>query len=121
MGTIADVKSRWSERIKKQMTVEQILVEEEKERWKQLIRGIILLVFGMLTFVLLYNPDSEKNGNLEAFYATLISATTVGYGDISPSSNWAKLLSAFVLPIVTTAFSSLFGTNVDDGKTKTVE
>merc|ERR1712217_891779 len=92
---------------------------ETKLKSRQMFKGIILLVFGMLTFLLLY--DSSKNGQLEAFYATLISATTVGYGDIGPSSNWAKVLSAFVLPVLTTVFADFFADSVCSGDTKEFE
>merc|ERR1711920_156384 len=92
---------------------------EKKEHWKQVIKGIMLLVFGMLTFILLYDPN--KNGHLEAFYATLISATTVGYGDIAPSSNWAKVISAFVLPVLTAVFADFFGTELVGGGSKLSE
>merc|ERR1712176_1193337 len=89
---------------------------EKMEKWKQMLRGILLLVFGAMAFFLLFDKDST--GDLQAFYATLISATTVGYGDISPSANWQKQLSAFVLPVLTYLFAVFYSTALPGGDSK---
>jgi len=91
---------------------------EKMEKWKQMLRGILLLVFGAMTFFLLFNPEHGEHGALQAFYATLISATTVGYGDISPSANWQKQLSAFVLPVLTYLFAIFYSTALPGGDNK---
>jgi hypothetical protein len=109
-----DLRDRWADD-----DIGKNLGEEQKAKWKQLVKGAVLLISGALTFILLYNPKTGKNGGLEAFYATLISATTVGYGDISPSSEWAKVLSAFVLPVLTGVFADFFGTDVRGSTGKT--
>merc|ERR1711920_224754 len=116
-----NVTKRWGDWIEKEddSKILGAIAFEKKEHWKQVIKGIMLLVFGMLTFILLYDPN--KNGHLEAFYATLISATTVGYGDIAPSSNWAKVISAFVLPVLTAVFADFFGTELVGGGSKLSE
>merc|ERR1740122_422995 len=84
-------------------------------RWKQLIKGVFLLVFGAITFFLLFDPKSS--GGLEALYATLISATTVGYGDISPSTPAKKFGSAFVLPFLTSVFADFFSPGIASPET----
>merc|ERR1711920_418229 len=116
-----NVTKRWGDWIEKEddSKILGAIAFEKKEHWKQVIKGIMLLVFGMLTFILLYDPN--KNVHLEAFYATLISATTVGYGDIAPSSNWAKVISAFVLPVLTAVFADFFGTELVGGGSKLSE
>merc|ERR1711920_835893 len=66
-----NVTKRWGDWIEKEddSKILGAIAFEKKEHWKQVIKGIMLLVFGMLTFILLYDPN--KNGHLEAFYATL--------------------------------------------------
>merc|ERR1719464_2033041 len=95
--------------------VTEKLEAENEGFWKKLILGTILLAFGALTYALLQDEGGNVGG-FQALYATLISATTIGYGDISPSKDWEKQLSAFVLPFLTASFSEFFGGSFEGGR-----
>ncbi|WP_232687201.1 NAD-binding protein [Halobacterium zhouii] len=49
------------------------------------------------------------NTALDAFYYTLVTATTVGYGDITPQSQEARLFSLSVLVLGTASFAIALG------------
>jgi len=86
----------------------RLLTKDNEGFWKKIILGAILMVMASLTYAILQNGGETASG-LQALYGTLISATTIGYGDISPSTDWGKQLSAFVLPFLTAAFAQFFG------------
>ncbi|KAK3149316.1 hypothetical protein QOZ80_3AG0215730 [Eleusine coracana subsp. coracana] len=64
--------------------------------------GLLLFVYllvGVIIFYLVMDQISGKRTNrvLDAFYFTIVTMTSVGYGDLSPNSNATKLLAcAFV-------------------------
>ncbi|NJE62209.1 potassium channel family protein [Thermococcus sp. 21S7] len=64
------------------------------------VKSILLGLFTLIvTFgVVLAFQESLKIGN--GIYFAFISAFTVGYGDITPTTPISKLLCAFVLPIL---------------------
>jgi len=84
------------------------VTEENDSFWKKIITGTVLATFGALAYALLSN-NGDNVGGLQAVYAVLISATTIGYGDFSPNKDWEKQLSAFVLPFLTASFAEFFG------------
>lgn len=78
-----------------------------------------ILVTTFLLSVFIYDSEKKYNSNIksywDALYFTIITITTIGYGDISPTSNLAKILvvsasflgiAFFVIPssIVASAF-----------------
>eukprot|EP01043_Picozoa_sp_COSAG02_P006834 COSAG02_NODE_199_length_29529_cov_32.558289_3_plen_324_part_00 len=46
---------------------------------------------------------------IDAFYFTIITSTTIGYGDESPASTAGRLLSVIYLPLTTVFFGNLVG------------
>jgi len=64
--------------------------------WKRCLLSILLIniCFALLFFLMKY--DVNQWGKLfECLYFSVITFSTVGYGDISPGTNLLKLLSAF--------------------------
>jgi len=70
--------------------------------------GMNLLSMGALsTFVFaldLASGTSDKFKFMDAVYQTLITATTIGYGDKAPNTPFVKTISPVTLPFITTAF-----------------
>lgn len=44
----------------------------------------------------------------ESIYYSIITATTVGYGDLSPKNKWTRFAACFYLPLCVTIMASLF-------------
>lgn len=73
--------------------------------------GVVWLFFAVICINLEHREQPEKFGSLlEGAWFTVVTATTVGYGDASPVSFWGKLFVAIMLiPIISTmgmAFSA---------------
>ena len=54
---------------------------------------IIVLLLGTLGF---YYLEDGTNTILDSFYYTLVTISTVGYGDISPSNDASKILAIII-------------------------
>lgn len=83
------------------------LPEPERSPWWELGRRVLLAV-GILvgTVVLVYvdrhgyvdNNDPTKHvGLIDAIYYTTVTLSTTGYGDITPASDSARLVNAFII------------------------
>ena len=104
----------------------------------------LLIVFFMLSlFVLIYlffcrdyrhfngilkkNDKNLSDAFLTRFYFVLTTFTTIGYGDITPRSNRARLITIFIILlimiVILKAFDSLISTyhGVFDKYTKEIE
>ncbi|MAD80752.1 MAG: hypothetical protein CMJ50_07915 [Planctomycetaceae bacterium] len=73
--------------------------------------GIVWLFFGVVCLNLEYPHQPEKFGSLvDAAWFTIVTATTVGYGDAAPIGIWGKVFVALMLiPVISTmgmAFSA---------------
>jgi voltage-gated potassium channel len=84
-----------------------------KSKYFELMTLAILLLFvigvaGVSMYTLEGNINSKINSLLDAFYWALITATTVGYGDISPVSNMGKIISMItaVVGLIIIAFGT---------------
>ena len=73
--------------------------------------GIVWLFFAVICINLEYKDQPEKFGSLlDGFWFTVVTATTVGYGDASPVGVWGKLfVGVMLIPVISTmgmAFSA---------------
>jgi hypothetical protein len=60
----------------------------------------------------------------EAIYYSVITATTVGYGDLSPKNTWTRFAACFYLPVCVTVMGSVFSkvtSSYMDKKTREAE
>ena len=66
--------------------------------------GVVWLFFAVVTLNLEHPEQSEKFGSLlDGAWFTIVTATTVGYGDASPTSVWGKVFVGLMLiPMVST-------------------
>jgi voltage-gated potassium channel len=74
-----------------QMDIEEARKIHREFRFLALL-SIITLVFGTIVFRTL-----EKWSWLDSFYFSSVSLTTVGYGDITPTTDKGKLFAVFYL------------------------
>jgi len=74
------------------------------ERYVRAAFGPFLLaIFGALV------ACCEGRTFIDALYFSMMSATTIGYGDVTPSTDVAKCFNILYLPVVTTAFANMLG------------
>jgi hypothetical protein len=45
----------------------------------------------------------------DSLYYCVVTATTVGYGDLSPQNMWTRLAACFYLPLCVTVMANVFG------------
>jgi len=55
---------------------------------------------------------------LDGVYQALITMTTIGYGDLSPTAAWSKYLTPLGLPLLTNAFANFAGATAPDLSSK---
>jgi len=70
----------------------------------------LLTIGALTTFVFSIDLSRRRklpnfNQLLDGIYQALITMTTIGYGDKSPTADWAKAISPLTLPAIVTAFS----------------
>ncbi|WP_435072872.1 NAD-binding protein [Halorubrum sp. HHNYT27] len=79
----------------------------------QLASGAAILgaqIYGTTGAYALRDEFTNISTPLDAFYYTLITASTVGYGDVAPTSQVARLFGMSVVIIGTTSFAIALGT-----------
>lgn len=62
-------------------------------------RGLITLVVGLIAAGGIFYHHVEKLSWLDSFYFTVVTLTTVGYGDISPTTTAGKVFTMAYLLI----------------------
>jgi voltage-gated potassium channel Kch len=71
------------------------------------INQIILVATGLIVFGATFYHIVEKLSWLDAFYFTVITLATVGYGDIVPHTNLGKLFTIFYVIVGIAVFVAL--------------
>lgn len=90
-------------------SLEKNWAKDQKRSPDIMTAGMNLLSMGALTtFVFAIDLGAgtgDKFKLLDGIYQTLITMTTIGYGDMSPKTPFAETISPLTLPFLTTAFS----------------
>lgn len=61
---------------------------------QKIVSAFIALFFLLLIGTLFYN-NAEKWNYVDSFYFSTMTLTTVGYGDLTPSTNYSKIFTSF--------------------------
>ena len=84
------------------------LSEDETKLAVALVRLFLLMVVGVIVFDVYDNRDF-----FDAIYFVVVSSTTVGYGDVSPSTNVTKIFAIVWLAITTLAFAQTISSLIE--------
>jgi len=99
-----------------------------REKTKEIINSILLIysVFIFIFSYLLYVVENESNNSinniLDAIYFVIITATTVGFGDITPETSLGRIIIAVVAIFGVGLFGAIIGiitTSMDESIQKT--
>merc|ERR1712079_698252 len=80
----------------------RVMIRLNTPEGDQTATNVLLLVAALSTWTL-FATDGLKG--IDPWYTMLITATTIGYGDLGPLSDDHKWMSAFILPLLTNAFA----------------
>ncbi len=69
----------------------------------------ILLVMMFIIFISEQKTNSSINTLFDAFWYTIVTITTVGYGDITPASFWGRISAIALLLVGVAIFGALSG------------
>ena len=58
------------------------------------LRFVLLFISALLAFSTLIFHSLEGWSYVDAFYFSVVTVTTVGYGDLSPTSDFSKLITS---------------------------
>ena len=87
------------------------LVRELRDAWDDLaFRAIFLTAVGLLLSGTLFYWVVEDWGPVDAFYFTVVTLTTVGYGDLAPTNEWSRLFTVFYIFVGIGVIASLITT-----------
>jgi len=65
----------------------------------------LLGIGALITFIFALDlGEGKKLKLLDGFYQAVITMTTIGYGDMSPTTDWGKAISPLTLPTIVQAF-----------------
>ncbi|GAX19369.1 potassium channel subfamily K, other eukaryote [Fistulifera solaris] len=99
---------------KAQTRMRRTLEEYKAGRWvttiAQLVRRVLpslFIIFGGSALVHHLNGHSRWF-SLDSIYLGLITASTIGFGDFSPQTKWARLLAVVYIPLSVAAAGDLF-------------
>ncbi|MFK7918584.1 MAG: potassium channel family protein [Ilumatobacter sp.] len=87
-------------------------------------RGLITLVVGLIAVGGIFYHRVENLSWLDSFYFTIVTLTTVGYGDISPTTAAGKVFTSLYLLIgigLLVAFATKITSRMVDARKEIVE
>lgn len=117
-AAVQAVEDRARQRFKRLFSVaEEENHEQQEDETERTAMGIICdlaqlqlpLISTILIFGILYGVLFEGWTVVESVYFASITASTVGYGDFSPQTQWSRLLCVLCLPLVVTVFCEALG------------
>jgi hypothetical protein len=87
------------------------LVRDLRDAWDDLaFRAIFITAVGLLLSGTLFYWVVEAWGPVDSFYFTVVTLTTVGYGDLAPTNDWSKLFTVFYIFVGIGVIASLITT-----------
>jgi hypothetical protein len=87
------------------------LVRDLRDAWDDLaFRAIFMTAVGLLLSGTLFYWVVEDWGPVDAFYFSVVTLTTVGYGDLAPTNEWSKLFTVFYIFVGIGVIASLITT-----------
>lgn len=97
----------------KELEDQMVEVEEKKERsiwadmWELVVKEApIVILISVLAIVL---GHFEGWSVITSLYYCVITSTTVGFGDLSPDTEWARGVSIVFLPLTVAVFGEILG------------
>ena len=87
------------------------LVRDLRDAWDDLtFRAIFITAVGLLLSGTLFYWVVEDWGPVDSFYFTVVTLTTVGYGDLAPTNDWSKLFTVLYIFVGIGIIASLITT-----------
>lgn len=89
---------------------ENIILEEEESFRSEFIETLLRTIplFVSLIIPPLIMGYYEDWGIIQSFYFTVVSAGTVGYGDVAPEKRWMRFITIFYMPVCIIVVSKCF-------------
>ena len=97
-------------------TEERLLIPLLKDRAGSaliilLLMGILVLEFGSLAILRAekLNPDANIKTASDAIWYTMVTISTVGYGDRYPTTNWGRIIGTLIIIVGVGIFGTFTG------------
>lgn len=87
--------------------ISRLLANSSVKVWTSVFALLMLMM--IIIFVSEQKTNSSINTLFDAFWYTIVTVTTVGYGDIAPASFWGRLSAMALLLVGVAIFGALSG------------